>query len=79
MKYGVLCNIPRNVCEMPKYVEQNSTVTIRGSYYFLGIFVVRNEMYLHENPSFADKLSVLEAYSALSFRNHGSLLRQPGI
>jgi hypothetical protein len=22
---------------------------------------------------------VLEAYSALSFRNHGSLLRQPGI
>jgi hypothetical protein len=55
MKCVILCNIPRNMQEMPKYVKvcrikfncSNANAAIRGDYYFLSIYVVRNEIYIY--------------------------------
>jgi hypothetical protein len=54
-KYVILCNITRNMQEMPKYVKlcrlkfncSNANAAIRGDYYFLSIYVVRNKIYIY--------------------------------
>jgi hypothetical protein len=58
--YIVLCNIPRNMYEIPKCVKiyrmkfncSNTNAAIREYYYCLSIYMARNNIYIyiHKNP-----------------------------